>query len=298
MFKKATKQQLKLRMAIIGASGSGKTFTSCKIAQELGSKVAVIDTEKGSASKYADLFDFDVCELDDYSVNSYIEAIDYASREYDVLVIDSLSHAWTGSGGILDVVDNYAKKNRGGNTYMAWKEGTPLYNKLIETILSAKCHIIATMRAKTEYVQEEYTDGSGRKKTRPIKVGLAPIMRDGLEYEFDIVGDMDFENNLIVTKTRCHSLSNKTFRQPGKEFANKILDWLNTGERPKEEPQAKSKAGDNWKEVAMEWALKKGIPPEQVQQVIDSSDDVDLVRSTLANLVPPQKQREPDYSDL
>src|SRR5690606_34635021 len=107
-FKKATKSQAKLRMAITGPSGSGKTYTALSVGTPLG-RIAVIDTERGSASKYADLFDFDVLELTEYNPRNYIEAIRAAcAGGYDVLIIDSLSHAWSGQGGVLELVDRAA----------------------------------------------------------------------------------------------------------------------------------------------------------------------------------------------
>ena len=104
MFKRATKTQIRLRLALSGASGSGKTMSSLAIASHLGQRIAVIDTERGSASRYADLFEFDVLELESFHPTKYISAIKAAeSAGYDVLIIDSLSHAWIGKDGELDL---------------------------------------------------------------------------------------------------------------------------------------------------------------------------------------------------
>lgn len=227
-FQKATKKQAKARIGIIGPSGSGKTYTALRLATAIGKKVALIDTEHGSASKYADKFDFDVMELFDYHPQNYINGIKEAEAAgYDVLVIDSLSHAWAGTGGILDIVDTITVKSKSGNAFTTgWREATPIHNNLIDTILGAKLHIIATMRSKTEYVLED--DGKGGK--RPRKVGMAPVQRDGMEYEFDIVGDMDQEHNFIISKTRCDLLDGKVFNKPGEDLAAIILQWLSDGE--------------------------------------------------------------------
>ncbi|SKB01142.1 AAA domain-containing protein, partial [Caloramator quimbayensis] len=154
-FQKATKKQAKARIGLIGPSGAGKTYTSLALATGLGKKIALIDTEHGSASKYADKFDFDVLELDNYNPQHYINAIKEAGKlGYDVLIIDSLSHAWAGTDGALELADKNSIKY-GGNKFAAWRDITPLHNKLIEAIISSPCHIIATMRAKTQYIQTQ-----------------------------------------------------------------------------------------------------------------------------------------------
>lgn len=224
-FVKATKKQAKARIGLIGPSGSGKTYTALMLATGLGQKIAVIDTEHGSASKYADKFDFDVLELDNYHPQKYIDGIKEAGQSgYDVLIIDSLSHAWAGTDGALELAEKYTIKY-GGNKFAAWRDVTPLHNKLVETIITSPCHIIATMRAKMQYIQTQDDKG----KTVIKKVGLEPIQRDGMEYEFDIVADMDIEHNLIITKTRCEALDGLIINKPGKELAEKIKDWLTDG---------------------------------------------------------------------
>lgn len=227
-FTKATKKKSKLRLAICGPSGSGKTYTALKLAKGLSDKVAVIDTEHGSASKY-DQFGFDVLELDTFAPADYIEAISLAVRAgYEVLVIDSISHEWNGKGGVLEMVDKIAKRSNSQNTFTAWRDVTPQHNALVEAIIAAPIHVIVTMRVKTEYVMEEI-ERNGRKVSQPRKVGLAPIQRDGLEYEFDIVADMTLDNTLIVGKTRCSELQNAIIEKPGADLAKALNDWLETG---------------------------------------------------------------------
>jgi hypothetical protein len=226
-FQKATKQQARARVGLIGPSGSGKTYTALAIAQGLGTKVALIDTERGSASKYADEFEFAVLELDQFDPREYVKAINAAAvAGFDVLIIDSLSHAWSGAGGALELVDKAAKKTQSGNSFGAWREVTPLHNQMVDAILRAPLHVIATMRAKTDYVQEK-DERTGRTQIR--KVGLAPVQRDGLEYEFDVVADIDIEHNLIVTKTRCRALDGAVIAKPGADVAATLKAWLTTG---------------------------------------------------------------------
>lgn len=226
-FHKATKKQSYLRMALIGPSGSGKTYSSLRIAQGLGSKIAVIDSERGSASKYADEFSFDVLELDTFSPRDYIQAIEAAvAGEYEVLIIDSLTHAWIGKGGVLEMHDAAAAQEKSGNSYTAWRTVTPEHNRLVDAMLQAPLHVIATMRSKMEYVQEKNEQG----KTVIRKVGLQPIQRDGLDFEFDVVGDMDSSNTLVITKTRCRALAQAVIREPGEDnIAKTLKTWLTDG---------------------------------------------------------------------
>jgi hypothetical protein len=226
-FKKATKTTARLRLVLVGPPGSGKTYTSLTLAKHLGKRVALIDTERGSASKYADLFDFHSLELDSFSPQSYVAAIQAAEQAgFDVLIIDSLSHAWNGRGGALEMVDALAARSKAGNSFTAWREVTPLHNHLFDTILGAKCQVIATLRSKVDYALER-DERTG--KIAPRKIGLAPVQREGVEYEFDVVGDMDHEHNLVVTKSRCPALAGKVLRQPGKELADTLAAWLSAG---------------------------------------------------------------------
>jgi hypothetical protein len=225
LFKKAVKAESKLRLAIAGPSGSGKTYTALSIATNLanGQPVALVDTEHGSASKYAGLFEFDVAVMHPpFHPDKFIAAIkDAQEAGYAVLIIDSISHAWSGTGGVLDLVDEAAKRSKSGNTYMAWKEGTPIQNRMIDAIVQSGLHVIVTMRSKTEYTLDE--------RNSPKKVGMAPVQRDQFEYEFDVVFDMDTSNNAIVSKTRCPALTGRVFPKPGADVAGVLREWLSDG---------------------------------------------------------------------
>jgi energy-coupling factor transporter ATP-binding protein EcfA2 len=243
-FQKATKHSAKLRLALAGPAGSGKTYTAlsvaCALAEKYGGRVAVVDTEHGSASKYADLFDFDALELESFHPQRYIEAIDAATEAgYGVLVIDSLSHAWMGKDGALELVDRAAKRSQTGNSFGAWRDVTPLHNALVEAMIGSDLHLIVTLRSKQDYVQEK--DEKGRTSIR--KVGMAPVQRDGLEYEFDVYGDLDQDNNLMVGKTRCPSLAGQVIVKPGKQLATTLDKWLQGAPAPARE-QAPAKVVD------------------------------------------------------
>ena len=163
-FRKAERSKARLRLGIGGPSGSGKTYSSLLIASGLGEKIAVIDTEHGSSELYADLFDYDVAVLTPpYTPEKYIHTIKEAEKQgYDVIIIDSLSHAWRGEGGMMDIHDSIAQAT--GNSFTAWREVTPMHNRLVEALLQSPAHIIATLRAKQDYVIVEEDGKSMVKK--------------------------------------------------------------------------------------------------------------------------------------
>jgi hypothetical protein len=274
-FQKATKKQARLRMALIGPSGSGKTYTALRIATALSEKVALIDTERASASHYANVFDFDTCPLASYSVAAYIAAIKEAEQAgYGVLIIDSLSHAWAGKDGILEFVDKKAKQSQSSNTFAAWRDATPLHNQLIDTIVGSSCHIIATLRAKTEYVQEK--DASGRTVIR--KLGLQPVQRDGLEFEFDVVADISPDHEMIVSKTRCDTIADQTFTKNETDRASATLKaWLSDGVKPTGHtsqgapPAAKPAPARTLEEMAGPEPIHNPAPAKPVETVATDS---------------------------
>ena len=225
-FEPATKDQAKARVALAGPSGSGKSWTSLVIATALGDKVAVIDTERGSASKYAGDFRFDRLNMHRYDPRDLAKALAAAAQAgYDVVVVDSLSKFWSGQGGMLEQVDSAAKRGYGGNSFGGWKEARPMESAMIEALLGYPGHVIVTMRTKTAY--EIIEDERGRKV--PTKLGLKPEQREGIEYEFDIVGDMDLQNALTVSKSRCRTLSGRVIQQPDASLGEEILAWLSDG---------------------------------------------------------------------
>lgn len=214
-----------LRMALCGPSGTGKTLTALRFAHCLSAKIAVVDTEHGSVRKYiGDVYDgnhfaFDVVEPGEFSPDLYASLIKTAVLEgFDVVILDSLSHAWDGIGGALDQVDKSTETFK----FAAWKSVTPKHRMMIETILSSQIHVIATMRSKTEYHIEKNAQG----RNVPVRVGLAPVQRSGIEFEFDVVADMNQQHDLTVTATRCSAIDNVTVNKPGREFFTPVLHWL------------------------------------------------------------------------
>jgi hypothetical protein len=236
-FSKAVRKKSKLRLALTGPSGSGKTYGALLIAKGLGGKIAVIDTENGSASLYSDICEFDTLELvPPYSPERYISAIRAASDAgYDVLVIDSTTHEWSGSGGCLEINESTAQVKYRGNTWSAWNETTPRHRKFIDSMLQSSMHIIATGRSKTETSQED--TGNGKKKV--VKLGMKTEQRDGFEYEFTCVLDIMHENHYAVaSKDRTGIFGN----QPlviNENVGTVLRKWLDSGVEPKKDTDPK-----------------------------------------------------------
>jgi hypothetical protein len=222
MFRKAERRAAKLRLALTGPSGSGKTFSGLKIAQGLGGKIAVIDTENGSAELYSHICDYDVCQLHaPYSPERFRHLISEAEgRGYNVLIIDSLSLAWSGIGGVLEMADNASKSVR--NSFAAWREVTPAHNALINRILTSALDIIVTMRTKTAY-EVVVEDG----KAKPKKVGLAAIQREGLEYEFTAVFDLSVDGHIATSSKDRTGLFDGKYFKPDTSTGQLLRQWLN-----------------------------------------------------------------------
>lgn len=225
--RKAVRKKAKLRLGIVAPSGAGKTYSALLMAFGLGGKVGMIDTENGSGDLYANLGDYDIINITaPYTVQKYREAIRaFEEAGYSIIIIDSLSHAWAGEGGLLDKQGKIADSGK-GNSYAAWRTVTPEHNALVEAILQSPCHVIATMRAKQEYVQEK-DDRTG--KTTVKKVGLAPVQRDGMEYEMTVVLDIDINHVAHATKDRTSQLDGQYFTVT-QDTGKTLLNWLESGE--------------------------------------------------------------------
>jgi hypothetical protein len=253
-FKTAKRQGRKLRIAFDGPSGSGKSYTMLRLlfsmkAAGLVNKIAIIDTENESVSLYegespdGDRWEFDVLNLKQFSPQQFTAAMKEAVKYgYDGIGVDSLSHAWIGEGGALDQVDK--RSTAGANSFTAWKDITPMQREMMDTIIRLPAHVAVTMRSKTEYVMEEQTNREGKKITVPRKIGMAPVQRDGMEYEFDVYGSMDWSNFIRVTKSRCSPLQGKMTERPGPTFWKPLFDWLNSSEASVESPAVVTSSED------------------------------------------------------
>lgn len=227
--RKAERKKAKLRLGIAAPSGAGKTYSALLLAFGLGGKVGLIDTEHGSGDLYAHLGDYDIIGIEaPYTVAKYTQAIKaFEHAGYSTVIVDSLSHAWSGDGGLLDKQGKMA--DRGTNSFAAWRTITPEHNALVDAMLSSPCHVIATMRAKQEYVLETNAKG----KQEPKKVGMAPVQREGMEYEFTVMLDVDMNHIASASKDRT-SLFDGQYMKITPDTGKMLLAWLETGvEAPK-----------------------------------------------------------------
>jgi len=275
LFKKATKSQSRLRLALVGVSGSGKTYSSLAIATQLGKKIAFIDTEHGSAALYSDFFNFDVLELaPPFTAARFVSAIQAASAEkYDVIIVDSLSHAWAGQGGLLDKQAALDKSGKYKNSFTSWRDITPDHDLLVNTMLRSPAHIIGCMRAKTEYAIEK--DEKGRTTVR--KIGLAPVQREGLEYEFTTVLDVSNGGYATASKDRTRIFSQTEAVLLGEKTGVALLQWLESG-APMPEPVA----------PADYFALLESVSEAQ------STANLSEIRKENQNLIDRLKATQPD----
>lgn len=240
--KKAERKAVKIKLAITGPSGSGKTMGGLLLAKGLSGKgkVLIIDSEDGSSNLYADHqlvgMDFDVIEIDaPYTVTKYLQALEAGQKaQYDVIVIDSISHAWAGEGGLLDKKTALDAGGR-GNSYTNWASITKEQEAFKAKIIHSPCHVVVTMRSKQEYIVETNDKG----KQAPRKVGLAPIQRDGMEYEFTTVFDCGMDHNFQASKDRTGIFDGR-IEKITEKTGIEIREWLNSGAPVAKQPTAES----------------------------------------------------------
>lgn len=246
-FKKAKREQVRIKVSIAGPAGSGKTMSSLLMAygltkaefpnlseSEIWDKICLIDTESGSGSLYVGkqvgpttIGAYNTIDLTPpFEPGVFVDAIHMAENHgMNVIIIDSLSHAWAGSGGALDMQGKIAE--RSGNSWTAWRSITPQHNKLVDAMLQSPAHVIANMRAKMEYQQTTNSDGKKQIKA----MGMGVVMREGIEYEFTCSFMLDYDHVANATKDRTTIFDGKYFvidENTGKQ----MYAWLSSGEVP------------------------------------------------------------------
>jgi len=241
---KAQRKMAYLKLGMSAPSGGGKTLSSILLAygllkeahpnwtdEQIWEKIAIIDTENGSGQLYVGsefyntvIGTYNVITLEaPFEADKYIQAVELCKEAgMEVCIIDSTTHLWSGTGGLLEQQNNAAK--RGGNSYTAWRDVTPLHNRFVETMLQTPMHIIATMRAKQEYVQEKDANG----KTNIRKVGMEPEQRKGMEYEFTTFFEITNEHEAFGAKDRTSQFDQKTFKITP-EIGKQMMKWLQSG---------------------------------------------------------------------
>lgn len=230
----ARREMAFIKMLISSPSGGGKTLGALLTAFGLTgdwSKILIIDTENRSGSLYAGseidgvkIGQYQTIVLNaPYTVARYTRAIEMAEKAgIECLIIDSLSHAWTAEGGLLDLHTKITAASRTGNSYTAWKDVTPLHAKLIEKIMNCSMHVILTARSKTEYVLNQTEKGM-----TPKKVGMGIVFRDGLEYDVSIAMEVDqLSHTAQVTKDRTRIFADEPYIKLTPDAGQRIKDWL------------------------------------------------------------------------
>jgi hypothetical protein len=220
----ANRKQAKIKMGIMGVSGGGKTMSALLIAFGITqdwNKIAVIDSENQSSHLYAHLGSYKVLNLEPpFTPERYIQAIEVCEKAgIEVIILDSISHEWEGRGGILDIHSNMA-----GNSFTNWSKLTPRHNSFVEKMLQSNCHIIATIRSKQDYVLNEKNG-----KQIPEKVGLKGVTRDGMDYEFTLVLEVDIKHNAIASKDRTGIFVGKPEFRVTFDTGRIISEWCNEG---------------------------------------------------------------------
>ncbi len=331
VIERAVRTQAKLRLAVSAVSGAGKTMGSLRLAKgiveamiEAGQlhgtvegKVGVVDTERNSASLYAHLYPFDRISLTaPYTVDRYLGAARaLANAGKAVIIIDQISHQWAGQGGMLEFVDILRKGAK--NDFAVWSDATPEQNAFMEGLLALPCHLICTMRAKTAYVLEEKTRANGSKYTAPTKVGLKPVQREGVEYEFTTVMEIELGTKMAtVSKDRTglfvdpKTLDSKRFLMTeavGRDLAQWLLSGAPTAEAQAEAtalekatatcesgkrlmgqamnmPDLERIAAENWKALR---AFKEAVPVQELDSLCESFLLAKDQRKAILKPVPP-----------
>ena len=226
MLRQASRKKAKIRLGLSAVSGGGKTYSALLIAKGLAhgdfTKVAVIDTENGSADLYSHLGPYNVFTLKaPFSPEKYIEAIKICENaKMEVIIVDSITHEWDGVGGILNIADSMT-----GNSYTNWAKITPRHNAFIQSILQSDCHMITTVRRKQDY--EMTTNSNG--KLVPQKVGLKEVTREGFEYELTVNLELDTKHNASCSKDRTGLFVGKPEFVPTEEVGKLLLEWCESG---------------------------------------------------------------------
>lgn len=224
-FKKAQREHVKLRIGISSPSGFGKTYSALLLAYGMTndySKIAIIDTENGSASLYSALGNFNTVQLEaPYSPEKYIKAIELCeSAKMEVIIIDSISHEWSGTGGCLDIHEQL------GGTFQNWAKVTPRHQAFVDKILQSKAHVISTTRRKVDYSMDK--DASG--KTKVFKHGTKEITREGFEYELTVNFEIINDNHLVNTsKDRTGLFMNKPEFTITPAVGKRLINWCASG---------------------------------------------------------------------
>lgn len=307
-FRRAVRQKSKARIAFTGPSGVGKTYSAIKVAQGLGNKIALIATENEAADLYADHFTYDVLEIKPpYEPEKFIAAIKLAEgKGYDVVIIDTLTHEWSGEGGLIDIHGKIVDSGK-MSSYSAWRTVMPRHAALINTLHESKCHIIATIRCKAIYVQPNGNDnGNGNNigiKSEVKRIGIEIQQKEGIEYEFTTVFSLDQNHIASVIKDRSTLFDGKYFI-PTEETGKIIKAWLDTGKDNTTDNTTNENETNESKTIPTNFILENNNQTEKhTEEEEKSKKFCDILNSSAKNLTELQRaweriQLTEDYKNL
>lgn len=268
--RKAERKRAKLKIGLFGPSGSGKTMSALKLARGIAewNKVAVIDTENGSADLYSHLGDYNVITLDaPYTPERYIEAIKAcADAGMEVIIIDSITHEWGGPGGILELADELGKGAK--NSFTVWNKLTPRHNKFINTILETDAHMICCGRSKQEYVMNE-VEKNGKKVNVPEKIGLKAITREGFDYEMTVAFDLAISHYATTTKDRTDLFMKEPEFVIDEKTGQKLMEWNMSGAKVQPTEEQTNRFEEQMKKLGMtkeEWNEKTKLKWDELPE--------------------------------
>lgn len=308
--KKAKREKIYPKIALIAPSGGGKTYSSLRLAtgmveeikKETGNeaKILMLNTEGARGRYYANEFDYDIVDLEPpYNPELFVEAVEFAVSEgYSILIIDSTSPEWDGPGGCLEL------QQKAGGTYQAWSKISPRHERFINAMSSSPIALIATMRGKDQYEVEKDERG----KTNVKKIGAGAKQRDGFEYEFTCTFMIDQKTSTAeVQKDNTHIFENDPPQKLTENHGRKIMQWANTSA---DEPAETAKFGQvvaeatgsnlaDIKKEIVQWcknlggtkntemmeAIKKYVPSGNPNAIKDESDAIKLLE-TLKTIKP------------
>lgn len=285
----AERKQAKLRMAFMGPSGSGKTTSAVRVAHGIGESVVAIDTEHHRADLCADIMPFGVIDLEEpYSPERYVEALHAAEASgAGTIIIDSLTHEWSGIGGILEIQTQLANSPK-MTPFMAWAKVTPRHKALIDAILRSPAHIIVTLRTKTKWVIQE--DGG---RSKPERVGLDPVQKDDIEYEFMASFLLDHEHHAYpVTDHTGLFEPMAIIDRPNEEMGSKLLAWLNSGVDPDRSAEYRSEMRQLIVQSGLSWddyrtsLITRGIALPDAAPALWKADDYATVLAAIKAATP------------
>lgn len=201
--KRASRQGVKPLIGLYGESGTGKTYSALLLARGLvgaAGRIAMIDTESGRGSLYADVLPggYEVLELrDPFSPARYIEAMTAIEASgVAVGIIDSGSHEWEGISGVLDMATEIEEKS-GKPGLHCWKAPKMAHNLWLRKLLQSPLPWIICLRAK--YKSRQGKNESG--KTVIIKdEATSPIQAEDFIFECTAHAEILQDHSIILTK--------------------------------------------------------------------------------------------------